>query len=188
MLLPHPEKVNVYINILVSICIYLMDQEETLLNNIRVELNPTDNDKDHVFKTINQLSAYDHQQIFTDILYPMENKIYTVTDNNILFDLSDLSNKQFWQLVHMVYLFQLNQTRQQLVNKIQIQHDTQITQLDQDLISRSQIFQADQNIQSELDTITNEKTYDSLRIKALENCSYSNFYDCTKKLKIINRD
>ena len=64
------------------------------------DVPPTEKDKVQFVRYIQKLPKEDHLKIY-HMLDNLDEKIYTISEKETLFDLNDLSNKDFWD----IYLF-----------------------------------------------------------------------------------
>ncbi len=139
------------------------------INNLN---DPTDRDKDLLLYKLNrQLTEDEHLYIFTELLQNHEKKIYTITENCTLFDLNDLSSKNFWKLYYYAELCIKNHERQK---ELALAEDSHISNLN----NLSKKMKVDlENFKSEYNQIPENQSdlshYEKLRIGALSQCSYS---------------
>lgn len=151
--------------------LYNKDLLTELNDKIQHKTTPTDKDKELLQQQINQkLSEEDHLYIFTEILQSMDKKIYTITENGTLFDLNDLNPEDFWKICYHTQIFIDNSARQQEINKA-MEENNQLNNKFHQQVQRDL-----QKIKPDMPNINNNITaYETLRINALEQCSYSNY-------------
>jgi hypothetical protein len=78
---------------------------------------PTDTDKEILQHRLLKLSKSDHLYLFKEIIQGLKKKIYTVTENCILFDLNDLPHDCFWKIYYHVQLSMQNLERTNVIQE-----------------------------------------------------------------------
>jgi hypothetical protein len=139
-------------------------------DKIRNQVPPTEKDKEILQYRLNkQLTEEDHIYIFTEILQPMEKKIYTITENHTLFDLNDIDPKTFWKIYYSSQMAIDNQNRGKVYKSMQQENDKNMLEFTQKVTSE---LQKQGPIH---ESIANVSEYERLRIEALKQCTYSNY-------------
>lgn len=137
---------------------------------------PSNYDKEVLQYRLNeQLTSDEHLLIFIKILQNMKNKIYTVTENSVLFDLNNLSNDDFWKMYYHTEMFINDRERQNKLQYLKHENDSLDHQFKYKINSNLQkiLFNDHQKISPENQQKLSK--YDNLCLNVFQECQYSKY-------------
>lgn len=89
-----------------------------LYENIRIGRNPDTSTKRRLYSLIDGLTKEDHLLLFTQYLYPLEKRIYTISNDRAMFDINDLPSDTFWKMYIDCLNLDQNRRRTQYIDNI----------------------------------------------------------------------
>ncbi len=97
--------------------------------NVRI---PTDKQKDELLNIINSMGKGEHMYIYLHYLKNMDDKIYTITNDAIIFDIADLDSnlKVFWEIYDYSILYKQDIIRKNEIRELEKNHSENIKLLE----------------------------------------------------------